>query len=162
MRDRGVKWQLTLSKFFNKNKITKKIINLNPEDILMTQHEGIGVTDDLWAAVERTSIDIIYSTPACGSQSAIQSGVFELSSVTAHLNLPEMLFWHAVVLKHLRGFDANFLMRDGTSLLSARRTSIREPCLKRPSMQVLNQPGTEVGVMLLPRTFTPCELAILQ
>jgi tricarballylate dehydrogenase len=69
MRDQGVKWQLTLGKFFDENAITKgDIFDLSPGRYLMAQNEGEGLTDDLWAAVEARKgppIDVFYSSPAC-------------------------------------------------------------------------------------------------
>jgi tricarballylate dehydrogenase len=67
--DRGVKWQFTLGKFFEKNAIAKgDIFDLSPGGCLMAQNEGEGLTDDLWAAVEACRglpIDVFYSSPAC-------------------------------------------------------------------------------------------------
>jgi tricarballylate dehydrogenase len=69
MRDRGVKWQLTLGKFFDEDAIAKGgMFDLNGGGCLMAQNEGEGLTDDLWAAVEACEdpkIDVFYSSPVC-------------------------------------------------------------------------------------------------
>jgi tricarballylate dehydrogenase len=69
MRDRGVKWQLTLGKFFDENAIAKGgMFDLSPGGCLMAQNEGEGLTDDFRAAVEACrghSIDVFYSSSAC-------------------------------------------------------------------------------------------------
>lgn len=64
MRDQGVKWKLALSKFLTEDEITQDVVDINPGLCLMADGEGIGLTNDLWAAVERTPIKTFYSTPA--------------------------------------------------------------------------------------------------
>jgi tricarballylate dehydrogenase len=63
MRDQGVKWELLLHKYFD-TKAVKGIIDLQPGGPVKAVNEGVGLTDDLWAAVERTDIDVRYDTPA--------------------------------------------------------------------------------------------------
>ena len=63
MRDQGVRWTLVLSKFFTEERITKEVIDVNPGVCLMAENEGEGLTDNLWRAVERTSIAVFYNTP---------------------------------------------------------------------------------------------------
>lgn len=67
MREKGVKWQLTLNKFFDKKRVAKAavggVFNMPPGGALMAMHEGVGLTDDLWAAVEKTDITVFYSAP---------------------------------------------------------------------------------------------------
>ncbi|KAJ5124318.1 FAD/NAD(P)-binding domain-containing protein [Penicillium bovifimosum] len=63
MKEQGVQWQLTLNKFFD-TKIQTGVIDLPPGGALMARHEGVGLTDDLWAAVEKTSITVFYDCPA--------------------------------------------------------------------------------------------------
>jgi tricarballylate dehydrogenase len=69
MNEKGMKWQLTLNKFFDKKRVAKAsvsgVFNMPPGDTLMAMHEGVGLTDDLWAAVEKTDIKVLYSTPVC-------------------------------------------------------------------------------------------------
>jgi len=67
MRDQGVRFALSLGKFFDEEKINKAggVVALNPGGPLMAKDEGTGLVADLWAAVERTSIDVFYDTPVC-------------------------------------------------------------------------------------------------
>ncbi|KAK4065828.1 uncharacterized protein Triagg1_8380 [Trichoderma aggressivum f. europaeum] len=64
MRDQGVRWKLALSKFFSEDQITQDVVDINPGLCLIADNEGIGLTDNLWAAVEKSSIDSHYSSPA--------------------------------------------------------------------------------------------------
>jgi tricarballylate dehydrogenase len=67
MKDKcGVHWQLTLHKFFNEDRLkaTRGKVEISPPVGLMAVHEGVGLTDDLWAATEsRQNITIFYDTP---------------------------------------------------------------------------------------------------
>lgn len=63
LRDHGVHWELTLHKFFSRDAV-KHIVDLPGGGAVKARHEGIGLTDDLWAAVEATSIDVRYDSPA--------------------------------------------------------------------------------------------------
>lgn len=63
MRDHGVHWELTLHKFFTAEAI-KNVVDLPGGGAVKARREGIGLTDDLWAAVERTDIDVRYDCPA--------------------------------------------------------------------------------------------------
>ena len=63
MRDHGVRWELTLRKFFTAA-ATHDIIDLPPGAVVRAEHEGVGLTDNLWAAVERTNIEVRYDSPA--------------------------------------------------------------------------------------------------
>ena len=64
----GVHWQLTLHKFFNEDRIkaahgTK--LEIAPPVGLMAVHEGVGLMQDQWTAVEsRPNITILYDTSA--------------------------------------------------------------------------------------------------
>ena len=64
MRDQGVRWKLTVGKFFDQNNMASGTIDLPPGVALMAYDEGVSLTDDLWAAVEKTSIEIFYQCPA--------------------------------------------------------------------------------------------------
>lgn len=64
MRDKGVRWTIALSKFFTEEQITREVVDINPGLCLMAEGEGIGLTNNLWAAVERTDISVFYGTPA--------------------------------------------------------------------------------------------------
>lgn len=63
----GVHWQLTLHKFFNEDKINsnKGKLDIPPGVGMMARGEGVGLTNDLWAAVEqRSNVTVFYDTPA--------------------------------------------------------------------------------------------------
>ena len=64
MRDQGVRWKLSLGKFFDENNMASGTIDLPPGVALMALEEGVSLTDDLWAAVEKTSIEVFYDCPA--------------------------------------------------------------------------------------------------
>ena len=63
MQNHGVQWTLTLHKFFDTS-VIKGTIDLRPGAPIMALHEGVGLTDDLWKAVEKTDITVFYNTPA--------------------------------------------------------------------------------------------------
>ena len=65
MRDQGVRWKLTVGKFFDERNMASGLIALPPGVAMMAANEGVSLTDDLWDAVEKTSIQTFYSTPAC-------------------------------------------------------------------------------------------------
>jgi tricarballylate dehydrogenase len=51
MKEKGVKWQLTLNKFFDKKRVAKAavggVFDMPPGGALMAMHEGVGLTDNL-------------------------------------------------------------------------------------------------------------------
>ena len=63
MKNQGVQWTFTLHKFFD-TKVMEGTIDLRPGAPIMALHEGVGLTDDLWKAVENTSIEVFYCCPA--------------------------------------------------------------------------------------------------
>jgi tricarballylate dehydrogenase len=65
MKGKGVHWQLTLDKFFAEDKIDKNMLDIPPGVGMMAMHEGVGLMEDLWRAVENTSIRVLYNTPGC-------------------------------------------------------------------------------------------------
>ena len=66
MKEKGVKWQLTLGKFFDMLKMASPgtVINMPPGGAMMACHEGVGLVENLWNAVEKTDISVFYDTPA--------------------------------------------------------------------------------------------------
>lgn len=109
MKERGVKWQLTIGKFFDKKKIMAAQgggINMPAGGAMMAVHEGSGLMENLWTAVEGTDIHVFYSTPASG---LITSGdtVF---GVTARLPDQEVEFRGQVILA-CGGFEASPRLR---------------------------------------------------
>lgn len=67
MQSKGVKWQLTLNKFFKEDAIVEKGVKIPiaPGGCLMAKGEGEGLTDDLFEAVEKESdkITFLYGHP---------------------------------------------------------------------------------------------------
>lgn len=65
-RDLGVKWQLPLGKFFDKEKIMNAqggVVDMPPWDTIMAINEGTGLMEYLFEAVEKTDIVVFYSAP---------------------------------------------------------------------------------------------------
>lgn len=64
MHSKGVQWELTANKLVDPDKQDEgTTITLAPGGALRTLHEGVGLIDDLFAAVEATDIDIWYDAP---------------------------------------------------------------------------------------------------
>jgi tricarballylate dehydrogenase len=61
----GVKWQLPLGKFFDREKIIKAqgVVSMPPWDTIMAIGEGTGLMEALWEAVEKTDISVFHGTP---------------------------------------------------------------------------------------------------
>ena len=65
MRDKGVRWELSTRKFVKGDQLsTDKPYVLPPGGAVRTVHEGIGLTDNLFAAVEERDIEVWYESPA--------------------------------------------------------------------------------------------------
>ncbi|PLB40271.1 FAD/NAD(P)-binding domain-containing protein [Aspergillus candidus] len=64
MHGLGVEWQLSISKFFDEERIKDQTTDLPAGSAMMAAHEGVGLTNKLWAAVERTRIRVFYDSPA--------------------------------------------------------------------------------------------------
>ncbi|MFF2634181.1 FAD-dependent tricarballylate dehydrogenase TcuA [Microbacterium sp. NPDC058021] len=65
MHSKGVKWELTADKLVDPSKVDHATtITLAPGGALRTLHEGVGLIDDLYAAVEATDITVWYDSPA--------------------------------------------------------------------------------------------------
>ncbi|PYH88059.1 FAD/NAD(P)-binding domain-containing protein [Aspergillus ellipticus CBS 707.79] len=61
----GVRWQLPLGKFFDREKVIQAqgVVDMPPWDTIMAIGEGTGLMAALWAAVERTDIAVFHGTP---------------------------------------------------------------------------------------------------
>ncbi|KAI9927567.1 hypothetical protein ASPWEDRAFT_71971 [Aspergillus wentii DTO 134E9] len=61
----GVKWQLPLGKFFDREKIIKAqgVVDMPPWDTIMAIGEGTGLMEALWEAVEKTNIYVSHGAP---------------------------------------------------------------------------------------------------
>ena len=122
MKEKGVHWQLTLSKFFEEDKIDKGVLDIPAGVAMMAMGEGVGLTNDLWAAVERTSITVFYNTPA----SDLLTLGDHVLGVKARLSDANVAFYGQVILA-CGGFEANPRLRrqflgDGWDLVVVRGT----------------------------------------
>jgi tricarballylate dehydrogenase len=65
MREQGVRFELTVGKLVDPEKIAPgETYHLPPGGVLRARHEGIGLMADLFEAVERAGIDVWYGAPA--------------------------------------------------------------------------------------------------
>lgn len=63
MKEKGVHWELTLRKYYDIDKL-KGTIDLFPGGPVKAVREGVGLMEDLWAAVEKAGITVKYDSPA--------------------------------------------------------------------------------------------------
>lgn len=63
MAGHGVPWELPVNLWFDRE-AQAEIMDLYPGVPLVVQRHGVGLTDAMWAAVERTSVQVFYETPA--------------------------------------------------------------------------------------------------
>lgn len=63
MRDQGVRWELTVGKLLDPDTV-EGTYSLPPGGVLRAEGEGVGLVANLYAAVERAGIEILYETPA--------------------------------------------------------------------------------------------------
>ncbi|KAI0097527.1 FAD binding domain-containing protein [Nemania sp. FL0031] len=62
----GVRWQLPLGKFFDREKVINAqggTVEMPPWDTIMAINEGTGLMEDLWTAAEKAGITIFYEAP---------------------------------------------------------------------------------------------------
>lgn len=64
MADRGVRWELTVGKLIDPKNIPEgEQYSLPPGGALRSAHEGVGLVEDLFAAVDRAGIELWYDAP---------------------------------------------------------------------------------------------------
>ena len=105
----GVHWQLTLHKFFNEDKvgqISSGKLSIPAGVGMMARGEGVGLTNDLWTAVEKTSIKVLYDTPALDLL-VNGSNVLGVRARQADTHLS----FHGQVILGCGGFEANPRLR---------------------------------------------------
>ncbi|CAM1503329.1 Fc.00g081050.m01.CDS01 [Cosmosporella sp. VM-42] len=122
MARHGVPWMLPLNKFLSSHVTRSKIVSLDPGTSLVVENSGVGLMDAMWAAVERTSVQVFYETPA---HDLIIDGE-RVSGVRARCSDGYVDF-HGVVILACGGFEANPRMRrqylgPGTDLMIVRGT----------------------------------------
>ncbi len=105
MRDQGVHWELTLRKFFNPEAL-EHVIELPGGGAIKARGEGIGLTDDLWAAVEQIDIEVRYDHPA--HDLLIEGDTVLGVRVRAHDSFED---FGAQVILACGGFEANPALR---------------------------------------------------
>lgn len=67
MAERGVRWELTVGKLIDPEKIPDgEQYSLPPGGALRSAHEGVGLMEDLFAAVEKAGIEVWYDAPVVG------------------------------------------------------------------------------------------------
>ena len=107
MRDKGVKWELSTRKFIDEDKLDENNpYVLPPGGVLRVVHEGVGLMDNLFAAVEATDIDVRYSSPA---HELLTEGSTITGVRVRHAEAFEDL--HGQVILACGGFEANPEMR---------------------------------------------------
>jgi tricarballylate dehydrogenase len=64
MHERGVRWELTVGKLIDPANLKEdEQYSLPPGGALRANHEGVGLVEDLFAAVERAGIEVWYDAP---------------------------------------------------------------------------------------------------
>ena len=107
MKDKGVEWDLGLRKYYNAEDLKPgQRINMEPGGVLMARGGGVGLMENLWAAVERTDIHVKYDCPA---QDLITSGDTILGVRTRQRS--QYLDIYGKVILASGGFSANPAMR---------------------------------------------------
>ena len=148
MRDVGVKWELTVDKLFDPDNI-----DIDPGETLVLPaggavrvvNEGVGLIDDLFAAVDATDIDVWYSSPAVAllTEGATVKGV-RVSAEDRYIDIDG-----AVVLAS-GGFEANPEMRlrylgDGWDLVKVRGTRFNMGHMLESALDAGAQPAGHYG-----------------
>ena len=121
MTSQGVHWELILRKYYNIETQTGTI-DLPPGAPIKAVKDGVGLMDDLWHAVEQTSISIMYDSPA---QDLLITGNtvhgVRVRKIDSYLDL------HGQVILACGGFEANPSLRrqflgEGWDLVPVRGT----------------------------------------
>lgn len=107
MRDVGVHWELTIGKLVDPEKISPEETYVLPAGgAVRVVEEGIGLMDDLFAAVEQAGIEVWYESPAAEliTEGAHVTGV-RVSEADRYVDV------EGVVVLAAGGFEANPEMR---------------------------------------------------
>ena len=146
MHDLGVEWDLTADKLMDPDKQPDgTTIQLPPGGAIRARHEGIGLIERLYAAVEAADIDVWYSAPA---SELIAEGATVLG-VRVRLE-DSFLDIHGQVVLAAGGFEANPEMRlrylgDGWDLVKVRGTRYNMGEMLRKSIDAGAQPAGHWG-----------------
>ena len=146
MADRGVKWELAIGKLVDPGKLPPgETYVLPPGGALRAVHEGVGLVDCLFRAVETGGIDIWYDAPA---QSFLTTG----STVEGvRVRRPDStLDLGGTVILASGGFEANPEMRrrylgGGWDLVKVRGTRFNMGTMLRQALEIGAQPAGHWG-----------------
>lgn len=146
MHDVGVHWELTVDKLFDpENFDPAETYTLPPGGAVRVVHEGIGLTDDLFAAVEAAGIDVWYSSPAQEliTQGAHVTGV-RVSKEDRFVDV------EGVVVLASGGFEANPEMRlrylgEGWDLVKVRGSRFNMGTMLAQALDAGAQPAGHWG-----------------
>lgn len=107
MKEKGVEWDLGLRKYYSIDHLKPgERVNMEAGGVLMARGGGVGLMENLWAAVERTNIHVKYDSPA---QDLITSG-----DTTLGVRIRQRSQWldiYGNVILASGGFSANPAMR---------------------------------------------------
>ncbi|NOJ60063.1 FAD-dependent tricarballylate dehydrogenase TcuA [Arthrobacter sp. 260] len=146
MADHGVKWELTVGKLIDPDKIGKnEQYALPPGGALRAAHEGVGLIEDLFAAVEKAGIDIWYSSPV----SELVMDGNRCTGVVVQTTEGDLIV-EAVTVLAAGGFEANPEMRQrwlgpGWDLVKVRGTRFNQGTVLNAAMTAGAQPEGHWG-----------------
>ncbi len=135
MNEQGVQWELTGDKQVDPDKQSAgTLIKLPPGGAVRAYHEGVGLIENLFAAVEAAGIDIWYDAPAAD---LITSGS-TIDGVRVR-RADEFVDVHGVVVLAAGGFESNPEMRlrylgPGWDLVKVRGTAFNQGAMLTKAM----------------------------
>ena len=146
MHDVGVKWELTVDKLFDPSKFDPdETYTLPPGGAVRVVHEGVGLIDDLFKAVEDAGIEVWYSSPAT---ELLLSGAHVTGVRVARED--EFVDVEGVVVLASGGFEANPEMRlrylgDGWDLVKVRGSRFNMGMMLEQALDAGAQPAGHWG-----------------
>lgn len=146
MRDKGVKWELATRKFIAEEKLSEDDpYVLPPGGVVRVRHEGIGLMDNLFAAVEATDIDVRYEAPA--HQLIAEGSTIKGCRVRRRDGFVDL---YGQVILACGGFEANPEMRlrylgSGWDLVKVRGTRFNKGAMLDEALRTGAQPAGHWG-----------------
>ncbi|WP_165492079.1 FAD-dependent tricarballylate dehydrogenase TcuA [Egibacter rhizosphaerae] len=146
MRDRGVRWELTVGKLVDPDKIDPDETYVLPAGgALRVVDEGVGLMTNLFEAVERAGIEVWYESPADDllTQGNTVTGV-RVRGIDRDIDL------HGTVVLAAGGFEANPEMRErylgsGWDLVKVRGTRFNTGTMLQKALDAGAQPEGHWG-----------------
>ena len=141
MADHGVRWELTVDKLIDPDKIPEgEIYALPPGGALRAADEGVGLIEDLFAAVEKANIDVWYDSPV--SELLMEGSTCRGVVIQGTSGFSEV---HAVAVLAAGGFEANPEMRQrwlgpGWDLVKVRGTRFNMGAVLNAAMEAGAKP----------------------